>query len=679
MLACSLPPDVFADYEYAEIGVGWDNYAEGAYSLQTSFLFMAMDSFAYLVLAAYIDMVAPTQHGSPRHPLFFLAPFGPSLLALVTYLGFGSSAYAQWLRDKIDPPSTRGFASAETSPFAAEHRDEEDVSWVDMGAPSVRVTDLIKDYHPTNGTVGKAITLVAMRIRSLSCWMLGRTPGATGAATKTNRKPMRAVDGLSIDLWAGQVTCLLGHNGAGKSTTVSMLTGLTPPTSGDCIIMGHSIVQDLASVRRTIGVCPQNNVVFSSLTVSEHLMFFAKVKGLVSPQRRALAVDAVISDVGLTEKRHVAAQSLSGGQKRKLCLAMALIGDPAVVFLDEPTSGMDPYSRRATWELIRRSKQGRVVVLTTHFMDEVSRGAQHMRSFAFKCNLIFLKPGPPCSRLHTSCPLRYPFLQADVLGDRVAIMSHGKLRCVGSPLWLKARFGVGYLLTITTTERGAVAEGDRGENVREGIMRLVPAAEFISEVARDLSFRLPRSSAPDFPALLDALEANARVEAFGLSVTTLEEVFIRIAEEDARGGATGGNEEVGSVVGELEARPAKGLDTARGAGGGGEDTQMYSQVGHEMKSMEATVVGSAVSSMPSAVVEPPTDEELDSGVGARQLSIGEEVVVHIWKRLVIFRRDSKGAFFQMVLPIVLVAAILAILTIEVAVSFLCESMLCAMC
>ena len=594
--------DVFADYEYAEIGVGWNNYDEGDYSLQTSLVFMALDSFLYLVLAAYIDAVAPTQHGSPRHPLFFLAPLGPPLLALLASAGSADSAITRWLKEQMDPSPAAGENPCITTSSAfegEERRDEEHVSWVDMGGPSVRVTNLVKDYHASHGAIEGTVRFISLCcqqaavifIEVVTSLVTQRIPSFQCEASQAKKRTKRAVDGLNLDLWAGQVTCLLGHNGAGKSTTVSVLTGLTPPTEGDCIVMGHSLVRDLASIRRTLGVCPQNNVVFASLTVAEHLDFFAKVKGIPGGAKaRAVAVTAVIEDVGLSEKRHVAAQRLSGGQKRKLCLAMALIGDPKVVFLDEPTSGMDPYSRRATWDLIRRAKKGRVVVLTTHFMDE-----------------------------------------ADVLGDRVAILSHGKLRCVGSPLWLKARFGIGYLLSITTMDYSAqpvavASDTSRGgaSSVRDSVARLVPSAEFVSEIARDLSFRLPRLSAPVFPALLDFLEADDAVEAFGLSVTTLEEVFIRIAEEDDRKSS------------------AEDVDGA----------EFLDDEGIELPQR----------SIPSEVS---AESDPDTALQLRDLTIREEVAVHMWKRLVIFHRDSKGAFFQIILPLLLVASILAILTIEI--------------
>jgi ATP-binding cassette, subfamily A (ABC1), member 3 len=123
----------------------------------------------------------------------------------------------------------------------------------------------------------------------------------------------------------------------------------------------------LPAIRQLTGICPQHNVLFPFLTVKEHLMFFGRIKGL-GGSHLIDSVNQSIEDVGLVEKRDVLSSALSGGMKRKLSLAMALIGDPKFVLLDEPTSGMDPYSRRSTWELLQKSKAGRVILLTTHFM-----------------------------------------------------------------------------------------------------------------------------------------------------------------------------------------------------------------------------------------------------------------------------------------------------------------------
>jgi ATP-binding cassette subfamily A (ABC1) protein 3 len=158
-----------------------------------------------------------------------------------------------------------------------------------------------------------------------------------------------------------------GHNGAGKTTTIAMLTGLIPCDGGTAMVEGMDIRSDMDDIRKNLGVCPQHDILFPDLTVHEHLIMFARFKGTPSKDLND-EVERMIESVGLTEKRHAFSKQLSGGQKRKLSVAIAFIGGSRIVFLDEPTSGMDPYSRRFTWNVIRQHREGRVIVLTTHFM-----------------------------------------------------------------------------------------------------------------------------------------------------------------------------------------------------------------------------------------------------------------------------------------------------------------------
>ena len=295
-----------------------------------------------------------------------------------------------------------------------------------------------------------------------------------------------AVNHLDLTLYTGQITCLLGHNGAGKSTTISMLTGLIQPSGGDAFVFGHSIRHDMALVRKTMGVCPQHDVLYDELTVREHLEFYATIKGIPVDDVES-EVKKKISEVGLTEKVNTITKSLSGGQKRKLSVAIALLGDSRIIFLDEPTSGMDPYSRRFTWNILQNNRQGRVIVLTTHFMDE-----------------------------------------ADILGDRIAILSDGELCCAGSSLFLKNRYGAGYNLTIVQKNECNISK------VHETIRRIVPEAIILSDVGSETVFQLPVSASPHFSSLLTMLDQNLahlRIAEYGISVTTLEAVFLRIAHD----------------------------------------------------------------------------------------------------------------------------------------------------
>jgi ABC-type multidrug transport system ATPase subunit len=290
-----------------------------------------------------------------------------------------------------------------------------------------------------------------------------------------------AVIDLSLMLFEGQINVLLGPNGAGKSTTISMLTGLIPPTSGSAIVRGRDMKNDMATIRKTLGVCGQDDRLFPTITVQTHLEMYCLFKG-VAPADLKVMVDNTIAAVGLKEKRHVYAGQLSGGMKRKLCLAIALIGGSSVVVLDEPTSGMDPFSRRSTWELVKTAKEGTVVLLTTHFMDE-----------------------------------------ADILADRIAIMNGGRLTCVGSSLFLKKQFSVGYTLTILLETRAAMDSSAARRLVKE----LAPSSEVLNCVGAELTFRLPFEESGNFGDLFDRMDAEKKtlgISEYGVSVTKLEDV-----------------------------------------------------------------------------------------------------------------------------------------------------------
>ena len=244
-----------------------------------------------------------------------------------------------------------------------------------------------------------------------------------------------------------------------------MLTGLIPTDRGTAIISGMDIADSMPEIRKHLGVCPQHDILYPLLTVEEHLSLFAAFKG--TPRSEVAAeVEDMIQSVGLTEKRKAYSRNLSGGQKRKLSVGIAFIGGSKIVFLDEPTSGMDPYSRRFTWNVIRQHREGRVVVLTTHFMDE-----------------------------------------ADLLGDRIAIMGDGQLRCCGSSLFLKRAFGVGYNMTI---EKNHVAQFD-SSRMSDLVLSHIPSATMLTDVGTELTFQLPLDSTGHFQALFDQIDSNDKV------------------------------------------------------------------------------------------------------------------------------------------------------------------------
>ncbi|XP_046440757.1 ABC-type organic anion transporter ABCA8-like [Daphnia pulex] len=408
--------------------------------LAGSYIMLSFDIVFYFFLAYYLDNVLPSEYGAKRAPYFFLLPSfwrkSPKTINLDGQINNGFSGYKD----------------------TAANEDIEAIPESLIGKEALKIRGLTKTFKPFG------------------------------------RPNLTAVNGLNLDVYEGQITAILGHNGAGKTTLFNMLTGMTAPSKGSAYLYGYDLSDSnqLEEIRRMTGVCPQHDVLFDLLTPGEHLAFYAKIRGvredLVNDE-----VEKVMKDIDLTSKANTLAGKLSGGQKRKLSIGIALIGDPKIVFLDEPTAGVDPYSRRHLWTLLQKRKANKVILLTTHFMDE-----------------------------------------ADLLADRKAIVSKGKLRCMGSSLFLKNRFGLGYHLTFVLNESFRDTEA-----IRKVVESFVASAKLNRHYGRELSYVLPRQHVSSFPPLFSKLESlvnggEASVMGFnsyGVSMTTLEEVFLKLGEE----------------------------------------------------------------------------------------------------------------------------------------------------
>ncbi|GMH76285.1 hypothetical protein TL16_g07027 [Triparma laevis f. inornata] len=436
--------DCFVFFESRQIGVNSNTINAPisdpkALTAQDCFILYFFDTFLYVFLAWYVGKIMPSEFGVALPPYFIFMP-------------------SYWKTGEIWTPGD----SASYSTVA--------VNDIDI----INVEEVGEDLKRQEG-LNECVQIKGLR-----------------KVYNTNKGAKVAVQDLSLNFYKNQISCLLGHNGAGKTTTISILNGLTKITAGDAKIGPHSVKTDMAAIRTKIGVCPQHDVLFKTLTVAEHLRLFATIKHIPSDKVEKLIVD-ILKDVGMPEKYSWHAAKLSGGQKRKLSLAIAFLGDSEIIFLDEPTSGMDPYSRRSTWDLIRKKKEGRVVVLTTHFMDE-----------------------------------------ADLLGDRIAIMSEGALRCVGSSLFLKKEFGVGYNIIMEKNRSGRCDEAAIDRIIKESASE----AKLLSAVGTEVSYQLPLEASSSFPKMLTTIEAqlhNLGLVSYGVSVTTLEEVFITIARNALHG------------------------------------------------------------------------------------------------------------------------------------------------
>jgi len=294
-----------------------------------------------------------------------------------------------------------------------------------------------------------------------------------------------AVDGISFAVEDGETFGLLGPNGAGKSTLIRMLTTLLLPTSGTALVAGYDIVKEADSVRRAIGVIPQALTSDLDLTAQENLLIFAKLYGVPRERRKALIAD-LLAAVELSQWADKPVKNLSGGMRRRVEIARGLVHEPRILFLDEPTTGLDPVSRTSVWEMLRAIKADRrlTVLLTTHYMDE-----------------------------------------ADKLCDRIAIVDHGNLMALDSPMKLKA--AIPGENTLEASFAGAPANWREQLGALPGVMRVEGEPPV---------FRLVSTSGPETTNALMSAAARAGVTIGSLSVqsTSLDDVFVHYTGHQLR-------------------------------------------------------------------------------------------------------------------------------------------------
>jgi ABC-2 type transport system ATP-binding protein len=295
----------------------------------------------------------------------------------------------------------------------------------------------------------------------------------------------RAVDSLNLSVRAGELFGLLGPNGAGKTTTAGMLTTRVIPTSGHAYVAGIDVVAHPVLAKQLIGVVPQQNTLDRALNVWENLYYHGRFFGMSRRDSR-LAADELLQKFHLSNWGNASVFALSGGMAQRLLVARAILHKPAVLFLDEPTAGLDPQSRIALWDILSElRKEGQTILLTTHYMEE-----------------------------------------ADQLCDRVAIMDHGKILALDTPAGLKASVGADAIVTVH-------ADGDL--DVLAGLLER-EVAGVTSSVRSDASIRVHvKGAASVLPPIVSAAErAGFNVQDLSVAEPTLETVFINLTGKELR-------------------------------------------------------------------------------------------------------------------------------------------------
>ena len=304
-----------------------------------------------------------------------------------------------------------------------------------------------------------------------------------------------AVNGVNLNFYKDEIFALLGHNGAGKTTLISMLTGMYEATQGTAIYEGVNILDsmNMEIFREKLGICPQHDILFEDLTIREHLEMFSIFKGVESTEVDN-EVNKTLHDFQLEDIQYMLAKNLSAGQRRKLSISISLIGGSKVIFLDEPSSGMDITSRRNLWEILKRQTDGKIIILTTHYMEEAS-----------------------------------------VLGKRIGIINAGKMKCIGSPLFLIEKYGKFMSLNVTKEE-------DCDSNkIIEFIKNNAEDIEY-EALSEEIMFRIPiknensgKKTNFDLKSFFTKFDYNVkklRIKSYSVSMPTLEDVFLNVAAED---------------------------------------------------------------------------------------------------------------------------------------------------
>ncbi|KAL9642897.1 hypothetical protein ABK040_010592 [Willaertia magna] len=375
-----------------------------------SLIFMYGCSILYYILGLYIDAVLPV-NGVGKHPLFFI----------------------QW----IWKPFTKNHLSlkrSEQSKITASNNNSDAYHVIDSDV----LEETLKVNPPNYGDAEEEEHIKKLKEENgVVIYNLEKKYGSFYALKGTN-------------LLIGKSECfgLLGMNGAGKSTTISILSGIYGPSNGTCFIYGHDVRYDIEKIHKMMGLTAQFDILYPDLTCEEHLLFYSRLKG-VKLKYEKRHVKELLQQVGLDNetlktKWNPLAGSLSGGMKRRLSIAISLVADPKLILLDEPTTGLDPTSKRHLWNIILEQKKNRTIILTTHSMEE-----------------------------------------ADVLCDRMTIMNRGEYHCLGNSFHLKKKFGGGYLLTVNFPV-------DKEVEIERYILDYIPEATKTLQLIGTMVFKIPQ-------------------------------------------------------------------------------------------------------------------------------------------------------------------------------------------
>jgi ABC-type multidrug transport system ATPase subunit len=369
-------------------------------SMYSSMVKILQVSLGYFLLALYFDNIFAENRGTSQPFYFFLKP---------SYWFKACSRQALASSQLKSPRSRSSSFSSDTghhkttNTASDERKSVKEAESEALPNPGVRIIGLSKTYQG----------------RKTWC--------KTGPHSKY--QSVKALKDVYLEVSEGELLGIMGHNGAGKTTLVNTMCGYVQLTSGNARVFERHLNRDLESIRRRMGVVSQFDVLWDELTATDHMYLVSQIKR-VSYKDHARFFNERLREVGLLESANLAVGKYSGGMRRRMSVALSTIGEPKVILMDEPTTGMDPVSRRQVWDLIQKMKKNRVMIMTTHAMEE-----------------------------------------AELLSDKLAVLNHGEVSCVGTPLQLKNLLGKGYRVSL-------VCDRKQIGTVKGLFKTVVPSAEF---------------------------------------------------------------------------------------------------------------------------------------------------------------------------------------------------------
>ena len=499
------------EYEYSDlfhVNEGNMIFINTKYSIPAtyeSYIWLLIDGLIYFVMIFYLDNVIESNRGTAKSPIFFIYDF-LKLFGLCKKNNKKKKNIKN-INDVDDLNINNSFQAERESTLGGFKQNLNNLSQlIKNDIDNIEDNNNINTFSQNNKmkiSIEKGYKTVndeynkIMEAERNNTFLDGlRIVGASKVYNLSHGKKLSALENIYFDVSRGELLSLLGHNGAGKTTLINALVGNISITSGYAIVNGIDITDENVKTehkRQLIGLCPQHDILWDELTPYEHIELYASLRNYDKKDIKKI-VEIKMKEVHLEHVTNDKVSTFSGGMKRRISILLSTVGNPNIVFLDEPSTGLDPVNRRFIWKMIKEIKKKSSVILTTHSMTE-----------------------------------------AEFLSDRICVIKKGKMQCIGNSLELKQIYGDGYVLTF-------ICEKDQQEKVKNIILGLNEDIKVLSNKGGNLIFSTGFDKVGELGWFIKILnrdftderikELKGLVKECGIEQTSIEEIFLKIAKEE---------------------------------------------------------------------------------------------------------------------------------------------------